>query len=559
MNNRPMKNYIIFGFACMVSSATLAQTNNGSWEDPGGIEDAEIVIEKKREISLPLANRQFEKVPPLPVIANPVSFQYTFKQFTYGLAPLQPRVRPLTLAAEPLSKLYGNYVKAGFGNYITPYFQAQLGNKRNPALAWTLQLEHQSSQSGAVDSANSASSRNRVLLSTRSIGKKGTLGASIGYDRHRVHFYGYPEGTDVIRDSIRQIYNRLGVNISLMPNGDNLRTDYSLNGNYHFQIDRFGAQEHIGGIKGNLFLTINDDFKAEVAGGGWLSQRSDLTKQSRYYAQLQPVIVYTNGDLEVKGGINLLFDNDTLSNTNPTYLYPVVMAKYTLADGFVPYTKIWGNVEMVTWHQLTVENPWIGRETQLNNTIVPIEVVVGGKGALGASVYYDAGVSIGTVRNWYYYTLANTEAGRFNVTYDPNNTTRLNVFGELTGSAGKVFRAALRADYYVYRRQNSIGEFDPSLLVWHRPNLKVTTSAQLNLAEKFFFNVNGAVLGGIPIPGQTEPLPVIVDLNLRADYQINKRLGVFANFNNVVNQNWVRYENYPSRGLMFIGGISYAF
>ena len=545
-----------------ITTVGMAQTGNQPWDDPGGIEDAEIVIEKKREISLPPANRQFEKVPPLPTTGPLPTFDYSFPQFTYGLAPLAPRVRPLTLADEPLSKLYGNYVKAGFGNYFTPYLAAQLGNKRNPALAWNVGLEHLSSQSGVVDSLNSGSGRSAASVAVRSIGDKGTLRSAVNYERQRVHYYGYPTGLDVIpvRDSIRQIYHRVGVDLSVRPNGDNTNLDYTIDGRYHFQTDRYGAMEHVGGLKGDLHFGINDLFRGELLGGFWVNQRQDLTEQFRYFAQVQPVVVYTKDDLEVKGGINVLFDNDTLSNTNPAYLFPMIRAQYHVSDGLVPYLKIWGNVEMVTWHQLSVENPWIARETQLNNTVIPIEVVLGTQGAMGQFGFYELGASFGTVRNWYYYNLSPTDTGRFVAEYDTNIATRLNAFGELTATAGEgIFRGSLRADYFRYIRRDAANNPLPTVFAWHRPQVSLTALAQLNLANKFLLDVKAALLGGILVPDQAEALPPVYDLSVKAEYRITPRLGAFVDFNNVLNQSWTRYQNYPSRQLLFIGGVSYAF
>ncbi|HAA12931.1 MAG TPA: hypothetical protein DCE41_15055 [Cytophagales bacterium] len=555
-----MKRIFLWSLGLCLSYMGYAQSGNNPWEDPRGIEDAEIVIEKKREIELPTANRQYNKVPPLPAPPAIAPFQYSFQEFTYGLAPLKPRVRPLTLSDEPLSKLYGNYVKAGFGNYVTPYAAAHLSNKRNPDVAWNAHLEHQSSLNGPVDSSNSGNARSLVALSTRTMGQKGSLRTTLGYERQMVHYYGYPE-TDIppISDSIRQVYHRFGAEIAIRPNGERVKADYTLDARYNFQADRFGAQEQVGGLKGSLFLDINEDFSAELALAGYLSQRADLTEQFRYYAQLQPVVVYTRGDLEVKGGVNVIFDNDTLANTNPTYLYPVVQAKYTVTDALVPYAKLWGNVEMVTWHRLTQENPWIGREAALNNTVIPIEVILGAQGALGTIGYYDAGVSIGTVRNWYFYTLSDTETGRFDLEYDQNNTTRFNAFGEITAKGGEIFRGSLRADYYFYQRRDGLGEPLDAVYAWHRPQVSLTALTQVNLGDKFLLDAKASILGGIIVPGEAEALAPIYDLGVKAEYRVTQRLGVFANFSNLLNQNWVQYQNYPSQNLLFIGGVSYAF
>src|SRR5690554_1059682 len=108
---------ILFVLSFMVGQATAQ-----NWEDNGAeIEDVRVVIEKDRTIELPAASRNYEKVPPLPAPGKEKPMEYEFKDYNFVLKPLDPRIRVLTIQDEKLNKFYGNYVKAGLGNYATPY------------------------------------------------------------------------------------------------------------------------------------------------------------------------------------------------------------------------------------------------------------------------------------------------------------------------------------------------------------------------------------------------------------------------------------------------------
>ena len=61
-----MKVFLAMIFVTSLFSQLYAQ----GWEDQGEIENAQVVIEKSRDIVLPQAPRNFEKVPPLPVEDN---------------------------------------------------------------------------------------------------------------------------------------------------------------------------------------------------------------------------------------------------------------------------------------------------------------------------------------------------------------------------------------------------------------------------------------------------------------------------------------------------------
>src|SRR5882672_6108493 len=87
----------------------------------GEIEKVEIEIVKNREVSVPQASRNFEKIPPRPVEPIKPEISYQFKNLSFNVPDYNPVIRPLRLKAESISKIYGNYVSAGLGNYASPY------------------------------------------------------------------------------------------------------------------------------------------------------------------------------------------------------------------------------------------------------------------------------------------------------------------------------------------------------------------------------------------------------------------------------------------------------
>src|SRR5690606_6704646 len=96
----------IFSVVLLLSNVVFGQ----EWDENGAeIEDARVVIEKDRKIELPTASRSYEKVPPLPGAVKERVLDYEFKDYSYALKPLDPKIRVLTVQEEKLSKFYGNY------------------------------------------------------------------------------------------------------------------------------------------------------------------------------------------------------------------------------------------------------------------------------------------------------------------------------------------------------------------------------------------------------------------------------------------------------------------
>ena len=82
-------------------------------EQATGLEDVEIEIVKERQITLPQATRNFEKIPPRPAESSRPSFSYDFQPFTFQAGQINPAIRPLKLKQEQASKVSGGYLSAG--------------------------------------------------------------------------------------------------------------------------------------------------------------------------------------------------------------------------------------------------------------------------------------------------------------------------------------------------------------------------------------------------------------------------------------------------------------
>ncbi|HOO10753.1 MAG TPA: hypothetical protein PKW06_12505, partial [Cyclobacteriaceae bacterium] len=146
----------------LFSQPVFAQEDQ--WERDGEIKDVEIEIVRERQIVLPRANRNFEKVPPRPAEPIQPEITYAFRNLGFSVPGHQPNLRPLRLKQEEISKIYGNYISAGFGNYSSPYLNAWLNTKRDKNRFLGAHLYHRSFGKGPVDGKNSASGTTDIKL-----------------------------------------------------------------------------------------------------------------------------------------------------------------------------------------------------------------------------------------------------------------------------------------------------------------------------------------------------------------------------------------------------------
>src|SRR5258708_11596962 len=190
----------LIGLALMSSIGVRAQGGEGE------IQKVEIEIVKNREVSVPQASRNFEKIPPRPVEPIKPEINYQFRNLSFNVLDYNPVIRPLRLKTESISKIYGNYVSAGLGNYASPYAEAYFTNKRDKNKYYGLKFFHRSFMSGPVDDKNSASGHTGFRLFGKTMTNSVALGGFANYENTTAYFYGYQPGTVIDRSNIRQDY-----------------------------------------------------------------------------------------------------------------------------------------------------------------------------------------------------------------------------------------------------------------------------------------------------------------------------------------------------------------
>jgi hypothetical protein len=178
------------------------------------------------------------------------------------------------------------------------------------------------------------------------------------------------------------------------------------------------------------------------------------------------------------------------------------------------------------------------------------------KGTLINNIAYDAGFSVGTYKNMYFFANSEADTTRFSLLYDYGNTTIFNFFGELNIITKDYLRLGFRGDLFSY-------DTDEVEEAWHMPAYKIAANGFYNLYDKINFSAELYYLGGLRgymLHNLSEfDMDDIVDINLKIDYLFSPRFSLFLSFENMLGNNYQRYLNYPSRGLLVMAGLTYSF
>ncbi len=541
----------------IISFATIDAFGQG---ESGRLEEeAEIVIRKDRKIVLPPATRNFEKMPQLPVSAAGTKQQYQFKRFQYNLSPLEPSFRTANYrSSQPTMDFTSNYVKAGYGNYGTPYFEGYLGSPKSESYIVNLYVRHLSSQRGPVFDENSASGKTEAAVGGKFYNGLNTISGSLNYTGQKVHFFGYNPVLDLTSDAIEQKFTRFVANVAVEKTERTDPLNYRLETDWIFFRDALEAKENQFDFDASADYQISENLNFGIQGIAVLSKLTQGALDiNRNYLSLSPRINYTGESFSIEAGANFAGDSDS---GNGMSLYPVVEGSFRVNTGLRVYAGYKGELMMNTLESSIAQNPFLQAGIDMRNTEKASDIYGGVEIDLSKGLRLNAGGSLASLNNLQLFTNAATDSSRFEILYDPGAVERLNIFSEVNFERIGQVRSSLRFDFYNY----TMSTVSPNLEeAWHLPNFKVAFNNTFFPFENLIVTADLYYMGGLNAwngeTAQKFELDDIVDLNLGGRYQLNQQFGVFLQLNNLFGSEYQRYLNYPSRGIQFLGGISVSF
>ncbi len=553
--NTPYSLFIMLLLAMTGSFSSLQAQEK--WEEGGEIESVEIEIVKERQITLPKASRNFEKIPPRP--AEPIipEMTYDFKNFRFNTPDFQPTIRPLRLKAEELQKINGGYLSAGFGNFASPFLAASLTSKRNESRYYGADFLHRSFGKGPVGGANSANGNTQVNLFTKGFNKVMAAGLQAGYENIATHFYGYqPASQEVKRDTLRQMYHMVSVGgqIENVKPGD---FNFRLGGNFSYLDDYYRAAESVAGIDFNSDYLISENKFLLMEGSYRLLARKDSLAEAkpRSLLRLAPAFRFNPVEkLTLTAGLLFAYENDTIGEGSDLHLYPNVSASYQLGKTVQAFAHLKGDMEEVSLHRLARENNWVNANLDIFHSNKQLDFSAGLVGRVGTSLSFQLGGAVASYQHLYFYINHAEHTEKFDVVYD--NTTRTTAFAEWGVERTNRASLKMRGEYYGY-------SMDTQAEAWHRPVYRVAAYSWFNLFSKIQLHANVVALGGMKAWNEsltrTETLDMAIDLNVKARYFVSKDFSCFVEGSNLLNSNYPLYFQYPVRGLQVTGGISWSF
>ncbi|WP_339865166.1 TonB-dependent receptor [uncultured Algoriphagus sp.] len=566
------KTILLTGFIGLTSGWAMSQT-----QQKGAVTDQEFVIRKDRVLTVPVQPRMYEKLPVLPKPTGLNEYNYLVTSYPLNLKPLELKPEPSQKVYSPeRMDLYRGYIRAGYGNFASPLLEARYMGTDIADFNYSLQLNHQSFGKGPVLAEESKEAHTNLGFDGSYFTDQVEVFGGLSWNQDSYQFYGvdprYVSDTEVEGgfegNVLQAIEAKAGIR-EIEKVGP-----FSYEGQLSFRnfTDSYMVKENQFGVEASGTFRPTEDWAGKVGLSYFSTSPEDLNYSlKRTYFAVRPTVSYQYEAFNFTAGLNLVSENDSLENKSSDFhVFPVLKASYQFAEEFGFFGEFSGDVKRNTYYSFVMENPYLGPSEQLLNTVQNYKIEGGIEGQFQGAFSYRGAINMSRYNQMYFFVnnyTSNTldsETEKFQLVYD-EKTTVFNINAELGYKFSDLYSLNSRLDLYQY-------DLSTQAEAWSRPVWELRINNQVTPIERLIVQANLNLMGGIKARGEdlsdvvgiTGPFEVvklktIADLQLKADYGITDRISVFAEGNNLLNGKNMRWLNYPTRGIQFIGGASFKF
>lgn len=463
-------------------------------------------------------------------------------------------LKPLALMQDTGLQLGNrNYVKAGFGNLTTPYIDAGLSFGDGKKGLFNLYGNYISSKGKIVN--QDFSEIKLKAAGSYFIGKNEAYG-SAGIDQNEYFQYGYDHSLhDFLKDSLRRKYQDVSVRAGIKNVAVN---DYNINYNPHAEVHVFTRQNKISESTLILDAPVESRFGDNVAFK--VSARADLTnftnktgpadtKITNNLFQVAPELVYYSDVFSFHGGVTPTWDNGKLA------VLPNVYGEAQLQHNILMIQAGWvGGFIKNTFRSLSAENPYMQDPFFIRNT-KEVQYYGGVKATMGKHFSFNAKAAFIKYNNMPLF-VNDFNDGKSFIVVNESKMTDLQIHGDMSFVSQDKFTLTGALDVNTYTGLSD------NKNAWHLVPLQVTGSFRWNAFKQVLFKGDILAFSQVPVllsNGDEKKLPGGTDLSAGAEFKVTKQFSAWLDLNNIFNNKYQRWNNYPVYGLNVIGGLVFHF
>lgn len=468
----------------------------------------------------------------------------------YAYEPVS--LKPLALNAD--TSLYlGNrrYIKAGIGSYSTPYFETGLSFGDGKKTLVTLFGNYISSKG---DIKNQDYSQLNVKAAISYFAAKHEIYGSALVKNDNYYLYGYDHALlDFKKEEIRQQFEEFAFKAGVrntVANSMGIRYDPNIG------VSLFTNRNRASETTVSVSLPVEKNFgenvlaKVELNGAFTNYNTTGLIpnnlKIKNNLIQLSPSLTFTRPMFTLHAGLTPVWNAGDYGVLPNIFFEAQLQEKmFVLQGGWV------GRYVKNTYRNLTNRNPYLEPVTFQMNTR-ETEFYGGLKTSVGSHLNLSAKASFLTYKDLPVFI--NDTSGdnkSFLISNEPT-ANNFRIHGDVSYVNQDKF--TLSAGFNV----NAYTGLQVNKKAWHTLPLEVTGSFRWLAFDKMILKSDLYIFEGGNALGKGSnsiPLQGGFDLSAGAEYRINKQFSAWLDVNNILNDKYERWNNYPVYGLNVLGGI----
>lgn len=496
------------------------------------------------------AKVNFNAAPPSTDTGRP-RLQYNIPNQNLNFAYQPGTLRPLALQADTGSRWTNeSFVKLGFGNLKTPYAAAGLsvGDGKNTGV--NLYGRHTSS-SGKLPNQDYA----HTNVELNSFLKSGNIqwDARLGALQEKTKKYGITAFPSTLpKDSLDVRYQTWRGRISF----HNInRTDLGLSYAPELRIDAFS--DGLSNSESNTYLNLpvekelGKTFAVDLAVTASLSRYKPEKKAevNNNYIAISPSLLYRSSLVNLRAGIRPAWDKGA------SHLFPNVTAEIASTDKRFSFQAGWvGYLRNSGFQYMANINPWIWAPAMVYNSSID-ERYAGFKGSAGDHLSYSAKIAYNKITNQPLFTNDTSRGGRSFVVINEPELKVFNFGGELGYTIGETFSLISNIQFNQYKTRQAEK-------AWGLLPVEFKTALRLQVVKDLYLTTDMYTFNGpqyLKKDGGRGNLGSAMDLSAGLEFKIVPNIKLWAQFNNMLNSEYQRWNQYPVYGFNFLGGVVFSF
>jgi outer membrane receptor protein involved in Fe transport len=560
---------IIAGLACSVSYAQEQRDLN-----------KEVKVKTAYQ---PKINKS-KRIGELPVVQDTATFTPSFTYFiqtkplAVGFSPaLIPAAR---IVGEPLQSINSHVLTLAGGNYSTLFGDYRFNNQRSKTTDFGIHIRHYSTN-GKLTLEND----NKVKPDwTEQLAEvygstyldEAKISGRVYYSHKGYNFFGSQLKEDLPANNVNlfpyseQDQNRFGFATELQTT---FKDEEKLNFGVGLQFEHFSDDIYVAENdllmsaeaklrRGDGLWSLSSSFDYFATDGlyNWSDQGNTWERKTLVW-NLNPQYSLQTGKLNLKLGLNTVV---AMGDDSKAKIYPDVAIDLEAIDGIMTlFAGVDGNLNMNNYNNIIAENPFVYSGLDVKPSNQKYRLFGGVKGSLSSNSSFKLSAEYSSVDDQYFFVQRNagaanafysgpTYSNKFDVVYDDISLFRLGAEVTVGWTDKLQLNSAVWYNKYTLDKQAE---------AWHKPEFEMNVNATYAFTDELEFQAGVTMLGerAVSTGSQVKTLDAVYDLNIGANYRLNKHFTAFGKVNNLFADKYYQWDGYPSQRLNFLLGVKVVF